>query len=604
MTLFLSCQALSKSFGSRPLFKDLSLGVFKGNKIGMIGPNGAGKSTLLKILAGLESPDEGLVTKGRSIHVGYVPQDSAPSNKTIEEVLINALSIFPILDEIEKITQVSIILSKFGFPDPTALVSSLSGGWKKRLDIAKEVVCSPDVLLLDEPTNHLDLEGILWLEKFLKNAPFAYIIISHDRYFLENVTNHVIELNQSYPRGLFSVEGSYSNFIEKKEEFLSGQQQQERSIASKLRRELDWLKQTPKARTTKAQSRVQDAHELIEEFQEVKTRNKESKSQFNFSTTKRQTQKFIVATNVAKSIGGRELFSDVNLTLSPGTRLGIVGLNGSGKTTLLKILAGEIEADKGTLKYADGLKIIYFDQHRTHIDPKIPLRQALAPTGETVNYRGQSIHVNSWCKRFLFKPDRLDLPFSQLSGGEKARVHIARLMLEPADVLLLDEPTNDLDLATLEVLEESLEQFPGAIVLISHDRYMLDQISTLILGLGENRSPDLFADYLQWEAFQAKQEAKQEIKKESDSSKSIPSKPSNRTDAKYKKFNYSEKREWEQMEGKILDVEKQIQLLQDKIHSPSDTNPADLQALCQELDIKQQELDRLYHRWEELEQKA
>ena len=206
-----------------------------------------------------------------------------------------------------------------------------------------------------------------------------------------------------------------------------------------------------------------------------------TKTQLDFSSSKKESQKLLVATNVTKSMGGRLLFAHIDLILSPGIRLGIVGLNGSGKTTLLRLLAGELTPDKGTIKYADGLKIVYFDQHRAQLPGDITLRRALAPEGDTVSYRGQSIHVNSWCRRFLFSPDRLDLPFGHLSGGEKARVHIARLMLQPADILLLDEPTNDLDIPTLEVLENSLQEFPGAIVLISHDRYMLDQISNVIL---------------------------------------------------------------------------------------------------------------------------
>lgn len=595
MSLLLSCQGLSKAFGSRSLFQDISFGIFKGDKIGLIGPNGSGKSTLLKILALLEEPNLGSVTGNRSLRVGYVPQETDFPDITVHDVVLEALDSHFHLSPEDKHLQATIALSKLGFTDFSKNASHLSGGWKKRLAIARESVKVPDILFLDEPTNHLDLEGILWLEKFLENAPFAYVVISHDRYFLENITNRMMELNKSYPKGLFSVEGSYLNFLEKREEFLTGQVQQERSLSSKVRREIEWLKQNPKARTTKSQSRIQEANRLIQDLGEIKGRNKTSRNQIDFSSTARQTQKFIVATNAGKSMGERLLFSHLNFTLSPGTRLGIAGLNGSGKTTLLRLLAGELQPDQGTIKYADQVKIVYFDQHRAQLADDISLRRALSPSGDTIIYRGRSIHVNGWCKRFLFSPDRLDLPFGQLSGGEKARVHIARLMLQPADVLLLDEPTNDLDIETLEILEESLQDFPGAVVLISHDRYMLDQIATVILGLGTGSDSQLFADYRQWEQFQAEQQTKEKTPIEA---KQAPEKKEKRDQSK--KMNYAEKREWDQMEQKILSLEEEIGHLQQQIQSASATQ---LSTVCQALDGKQQELEKLYQRWAELEEK-
>lgn len=598
MTL-LSCQGLSKSYGGRLLFKDLSFGILAGNKIGLIGPNGSGKSTLLKILANLESPDEGLVVRNRSLRMGYIPQETHFPDRSIQDIILDALQNDHHSSPEYKQTKAAIILSKMGFADASLSAASLSGGWKKRLALAVEIVQSPDILLLDEPTNHLDLEGVVWLEKFLKTASFAYIVISHDRYFLENITTRMMELDKSYPKGLFAAEGSYSSFLEKREEFLNGQVQQEYSLNSKVRREIEWLKQNPKARTTKSSSRIQEAHRLIQELQEIKTRNQTSKSTFDFSSSKKESQKLLVGTNLTKSMGGRLLFSGINLLLSPGVRLGIVGTNGSGKTTLLRILGGELTPDKGTLKLAEGIKIVYFDQHRAQLPPTITLRRALAPESDTVSYRGQTIHVNSWCKRFLFSPDRLDLPFGHLSGGEKARVHIAKLMLQPADILLLDEPTNDLDIPTLEVLENSLQDFPGAIVLISHDRYMLDQISNVILGLGTQSDAELFADYRQWEQYQIQknEQEKESIKEKSEKKESAP-----KTGERARKMTYSEKREWDQMEGKILVLEKEIEILQGQIHDPLIASQAEkMQQACQELDLKQQTLEKLYHRWQELE---
>ena len=601
MTL-LSCQGLSKAYGSRLLFKDLSFGVFAGDKIGLIGPNGSGKSTLLKILMGIESPDEGCVVRNRSLRTELIPQETHFPDRPIQEIMLDALTDDPYASQEYKLTQITIVLSKMGFSHPSVSASSLSGGWKKRLALAIALVRSPDLLLLDEPTNHLDLEGVVWLEQFLKNASFAYMIISHDRYFLEHTTTRMMELDKSYPKGLFATEGSYTVFLEKREEFLSGQKQQERSLNSKVRREVEWLKQNPKARTTKSQSRIQEAERLIQELHGIKQRNQVSKSQIDFSSSKRESQKLLVATNLTKSMGERLLFAGIDLVLSPGVRLGIVGMNGSGKTTLLRLLAGELSPDKGTIKSAEGIKIVYFDQHRAQLPPDISLRRALAPEGDILYYRNQTIHVNSWCRRFLFSPDRLDLPFGHLSGGEKARVHIARLMLQPADILLLDEPTNDLDIPTLEILENSLQEFPGAIVLISHDRYMLDQISTVILGLGTQSDTELFADYRQWESYhmQKMEQEREKTKEKNEKKESALQVAAERS----RKMNYSEKREWEQIEGKILSLEIEIEALQTSIEDPLiASQPEKLQKACQELDRKQQALEKLFHRWQELESK-
>lgn len=596
MSPLLSCQDLSKSFGSRTLFQTLSFGVFRRDRIGLIGPNGAGKSTLLKILAGLEQPSGGSVIKSRSLRTGYIPQETEFPNQSIYDVVYHSFGETDHISNEEKDIQTAIVLSQTGFTDTTIMANTLSGGWKKRLAIAAALVQTPDIIFLDEPTNHLDLEGVIWLEEFLKNAPFAFIVITHDRDFLEHVADRMMEVNPVYPKNLFAVDGSYSTFLEKREEFLEGQLQQERSLNSKVRREVEWLHQNPKARTTKSRSRIQEAHQLSRELADLKGRNKVEKTQFDFETTQRDTKKLLVATNLAKGMGSRQLFSGISFTLSPGVRLGILGKNGSGKTTLLRLLKGEISPDKGTLKYADGVRVVYFDQHRAQLSPTISLREALAPDGESVIYRGKPIHVNSWCKRFLFSPDRLDLPFGQLSGGEKARVHLARLMLEPADILLLDEPTNDLDIPTLEILEESLLNFPGAVVMISHDRYMLDQVSTLFLGLGEGLESHLFADFKQWENALHQESikkigAKKPIKETSPNPEQRP-----------KKLSWAEKNEWEQMENNIVTLELEINQLQMQIQSQS-MDAVQLNELCSHLGTKQSALEELFKRWEYLEEK-
>jgi ABC transport system ATP-binding/permease protein len=586
MTLLLNCHLLSKSFGAKQLFENISFGIFRGDKLGLIGPNGSGKSTLLKILCGMESPDEGTVSCKKTIRIGYVPQHSSYPETPLEEVLIEAVKDEQKLPHYEKQTRANILLA-----------NTLSGGWKKRLDIAKELINDPDILFLDEPTNHLDLEGIIWLENFLKNESFAILVTSHDRTFLDHVATKIMELNHSYPQGIFTADGGYTEFAEKRRLFLENQQQYERALASKVRGEVDWLRQSPKARTTKASARVQNAEKLIDELAEIRNRNKQHRAKIDFEATERQTRKLLTVKNLSKSLGNKLLFSGIDLTFTQGMRLGIVGMNGSGKTTLLKLLAGEIAPDKGTIKFAEGLRIVYFDQHRQLLNPNDTLRRALSPNSDTVIYRDQPIHVNSWGKRFLFPPERMDLPVRQLSGGEKARIGIARLMLQPADLLLLDEPTNDLDIPTLETLEQSLSEFPGAIALITHDRALLDRLATCVIGLGFPDETPLLADYYQWEQFVKKRTIPTQIKKEPEIKIIAPQpKP---------KLNYKEKKELEAMESTILSTEQQIESLTTLMHELLGQNDVDeLQKVCINIDNLQKELDRLYLRWEELEKKA
>lgn len=597
MSLFLNCESLSKSFGIRQLFQDLSFSISSGDRIGFIGPNGSGKTTLLKILAGIEYADEGTVSAKRGLKIGYVPQTCEFPDEKPESILLQAFDANDVMPDYERELLVQTWLSKLGFSGKESSAKKLSGGWKKRLSIAKELLFSPDLLLLDEPTNHLDLEGILWLEKFLLKEVSSYLLVSHDRYFLQTMVNRVIEVNSVYPEGLFSIEGTYGHFLEKKEEFLKGQIQQERSIASKARRELDWLRQSPKARTTKAKSRVDDAQEILEELSQIESRNRQNKADVDFSASYRETKKLLVAKNLSKEVENKRLlFQHLDFTLSPGTRIGLMGPNGSGKTTLLQIIAGELSPDQGTVKKADGLKIVYFDQHRMKLPNHITLRQALSPNGDFVCFRGQMIHVNGWCKRFLFSPDVLDMPIEKLSGGERARISIAHLMLQPADLLLLDEPTNDLDIPTLEALEESLLEFPGAVVLITHDRCMLDRVCNVFLALGNLDQNELYADYAQWERSIKSASIPSEQKKGKEKKpETTPSKV---------KLSYVEKKEYEQIEGKILKLENEVQQLNRTLEDPEiSQNAAQLQVICSQIALTENQIEQLYLRWEELEKK-
>jgi ATP-binding cassette subfamily F protein uup len=456
------------------------------------------------------------------------------------------------------------------------------------------------VLLLDEPTNHLDLEGIEWLEKLLSNAPFAFLLVSHDRYFLENTTNRTVELNAAYADGYLSANGPYSDFLVKKQEHLAAQASLETSVAGKVRRELEWLKRGAKARTTKAKGRIQQAGELVSQLADLKNRNAVGgAAQLDFSGTARQTRKLISAEKICKTLGDRQLFKDVSFVLGPGTKLGLLGPNGSGKTTLIRLITDQLKPDAGTIKRAEQLKVVVFDQTRAALDQLQTLRHALSPGSEQVVFRGETIHVTGWARRFLFRTEQLDMAVRDLSGGEQSRIFIARLMLQPCDVLILDEPTNDLDIPSLEVLEESLADFPGALVLVTHDRYLLDRLSTDILGLDGLGGAQIFADREQYE--QAKKANLQKAKtKPAAKAETKPAAPPSQP----KKLSWMEQRELEQIEAKVQTAETELERCQQQLGDPgvmSDRHK--MTEASKKAADAQTVVDKLYKRWQDLEAK-
>ena len=597
MALLESCTSLSKSFGSRLLFENVSLGISEGERLGLIGRNGSGKSTLLRILSGQMEPDAGSISMRRNTRVGYVPQETAfPKGRTAAEIIAEAIA-GERLDDLERAGRINLTLGRAGFTDGSVRTESLSGGWKRRLAIARELAAQPDLLFLDEPTNHLDLEGILWLEKLLAGAAFASVVVSHDRYFLDNVVNDMAELDRAYPGGLFRVEGGYSRFLEKKEEFLAAQSSRQESLANQVRRELEWLSRGPKARTSKSRARIDEAGRLVRELSDLESRGVKRVAQIDFTATDRRTKRLVSVEAIEKEMGGRTLFCGLSFALSPGTRLGLLGLNGSGKTTLLRIVAGELEPESGRIERAAALRIVYFDQSREQLDLSQTLRQGLGAHGDTVIFRDRPLHAAGWAKRFLFDAGQLDRPMASLSGGEQARVLIARLMLRPADVLLLDEPTNDLDIPTLEVLEESLTDFPGALVLVTHDRYLLDRLSTTVLGLDGQGGAELYADYWQWEQAQLSE-------KQPKPEKQPQPKPASPSSPGRKKLSYLEAREWEQMESLILEAEAGAETIRAEMQSPDVVSDGLRLADCyKRLQSAEAEVEGLYARWAELEAK-
>jgi ATP-binding cassette subfamily F protein uup len=532
MPPILNAQSVSKQYGAKPLFQNISLTVDEGDRIGLIGPNGAGKSTLLAILAGQVELDSGELAVRKRARAAYVPRTRAfTPGLTIRQVLEQALAAAQV-NEAEREGRLRELSGRAGFMDLDAEAASLSGGWRKRLAITEALVSEPEVMLLDEPTNHLDLAGIEWLEELLASSSFAAVTVSHDRYFLEATSSEIIELNRVYADGLLRVKGNFSRFLEEKQAYLEAQNRQQESLRNVVKTEIEWLRRGPKARTGKSKARIDSAHQMIGQLAAIDARSATATAGIDFEASQRKTKRLVEFKGVScdvpasveisegsietseGSIGptegvepsesgsepakSRRLFTDLNFILTAGMKVGLVGPNGSGKTTLLRLLRGEIEPAEGSIRRADALRLVYFSQMR-ELDESLTLRRALAPEGDSIVHQGRLVHVASWAARFLFTSEQLNQPVRNLSGGERARVLIAKLMLEPADVLLLDEPTNDLDIPTLEILEENLLEFPGALILVTHDRYLLNRVCSTVLGLDGRGHTGLFADYAQWE---------------------------------------------------------------------------------------------------------
>ena len=600
--LIISAQKLGKRFGATPLFREISFTVSEGDRIGIVGPNGSGKSTLLAMLDGRVLPDSGEVAVRKGVCVSGVAQISEFAERDTVRSVVNAALDRAKVPEAERAGRTAEILGRAGFADVDANAASLSGGWRKRLAIVEALVQQPDVLLLDEPTNHLDLAGIEWLEGVLQNAAFACVLVSHDRYFLENVATAVVEVNPAYEDGAFRVEGNYSTFLEKKEEYLHAQKNRQEALENRVHTEIEWLRRGPKARTTKSKARIDKAHAMIGELAEMNARTRTASAGIDFTSSDRKTKQLMTLDGVTHGLGGRTLFRDIHFVITSGMRVGLVGPNGSGKTTLLRLLAEEIRPEAGSIKKAENLKVVYFDQNR-ELDPEVTLRRALAPDSDSVIYQDRVIHVASWAAQFLFTGEMLNQKVGRLSGGERARVLIAQLMLQPADVLLLDEPTNDLDIPTLEILEESLLEYRGALVLVTHDRYMLDRVSTVVLGLDGFGKAERFADFAQWEIWQGEQAAAAKIAARPIAA--LATATVSGTSIAKKKLSYKEAKELESMEGRIAEAERELQAKHELLLDPKVMGDAGrLRELSLELEAAQKAIDQMYERWSELEERS
>ncbi len=588
MSSIITLQNIKKKHGPTTLFDGLSLNIEDKDRLGVLGPNGSGKSTLLKLLSTLEQVDEGNILRSRDLETIYVEQDL---------IIDPELSAYQFIEQCNNPIKARAILEQFSGVDTDLKFKNLSGGQKKKLQLSVKLSEECGLLLLDEPSNHLDLDSIILLESLLSETNSACVMISHDRWLLENFCDRVLEINPIYEQGYFICDGSYGDYLEKKEMFLEAQTNQLSSLKNKARTEQAWLRQGAKARTTKSKYRSDAANKLIEKMKGDTSRLKETSARISFSSSGRRTKDLVEFESINKTFGENCLIKDLSLKIQLGTKLGLIGKNGSGKSTLLKLITEELQPDSGNINRAKDLKITYFSQI-SELTNNLTLKQVLAPEGDSVVYNGALVHVASWASRFKFAGNQLVQPFDSLSGGEKARARIAKLMLESPDILLLDEPTNDLDINTLEVLEESLINFTGALVLVTHDRFMLSRVCDSFIGFKEGGILTTYSSYEQW--FSDYKSGNYKLSSKSSTGKiSNTSKDVGISSTKKNKLSYNDQREYDSIEGNLAKAEQKVSEIQEEMLTLTD--PAKIQIACEKLGRAQAEVEKLYTRWCELE---
>lgn len=598
MSYLMNVLNIEKTYGLELLFKNFSLGIEKGDKIGIIGPNGAGKSTLLKITAGLVSPDSGEINRVKGLNCEYLDQDPDFDDSFIAGNIISASIEQSLKKNPGKEGEIRKVIGLSGMSEyDDTKVGLFSGGMKKRLALTCAMMQLPDILLLDEPTNHLDLSGIEWLENMLNTSGFTYISVTHDREFLNNCADKIIEISPVFPGSYFIVDGNFETFLDKKDLFLQNQSEKVLSLANKMRREDDWLSRSPKARTTKAKFRIDKAYELKDELKQTRSRDNVNFSpEIEFESTGRKTKRLINAEKISKSFSGQKIIDEFSIVLQKNDRLSIVGPNGSGKTTLVDMLSGQSFPDKGKVEHVENLQILYFDQKRAFLDKSKTPKDILAPDSDSVIFQNRKIHIISWLKRFGIAKEQINQPVHSLSGGEQARILMADLIRTPCDVIFLDEPTNDLDIPTIEMLEDALLNFDGCVVAVTHDRYFAKALGSKYICINEDGTPGIYSDLSQW-----KKEASKVLKKTDKKEKKeiqVKKQPEN----KPKKLSYKYQLELDLMEEKILENEELVKKLE---IMAADTelmkNTKEYIKVCEDLKKAQEKTEELYERWEYLE---
>ena len=638
MSIF-TLQSVKKDFGIKEILRDANLSLDPADKIGLIGTNGSGKSTLLKIIAGLEPIDSGQILVNSKVKIVYLPQDpDLDENSTvIEQVFAKTGEQMKLIREYEELstqiakhpentqlitrlsavtqaidaanaweleTQSKIILTQLGIEDFEEKVGNLSGGYRKRIALAAALLSNPDVLLMDEPTNHLDADLVEWLQGYLNGYKGALLLITHDRYFLDKVTNRILELDRG---DLYAYTGNYSYFLEKKAESEEVAVSQQRKHQGVLRRELEWLKRGPKARSTKQKARIQ----RIEAMQE--TEFKQAQGKVEISTPGRRIgKKVIELKNISKSYGDRPIVSDFSYTFEPDDRVGIIGKNGVGKSTLLDLITGKIEPDSGAADIGSTVHIGYFDQHSEDLTEALNEEQRvieyLKEVAEYVKTAdGTQITASQMLERFLFPPSQQYAPIHKLSGGEKRRLFLLRVLMSAPNVLILDEPTNDLDVQTLSVLEEYLEDFNGCVIVVSHDRYFLDRTVNTIFAFESpgilRQYPGNYSVYLEYKAREEAEAAEQGIPVK----EKVAETPEQQKSQRYswdkdgnRKLSSKEKKEYQALEKKIAKLEAEKAELEAQLYNAPPGKVSQVQELHQKVEQLALEIDEATERWLEL----
>lgn len=625
----LSTENLSKSYGMKTLFSQISLGIDENDKIGLIGVNGTGKSTFLKIISGLEEADEGKVTVGGAVEVQYLPQnpDFNPQDTVLEQVFKGYSPVMKLLREYEQVllgighnpedkglekrlialgqdmdamngwqleSEAKSILTKLGITDFEALVSQLSGGQRKRIALAGALIHPADLLILDEPTNHIDNDTVAWLEEYLYKRRGALVLITHDRYFLDRVVNRIIELDKGC---LYTYTGNYSNFLELKMQREADQEASENKRQNLLRNELAWMHRGARGRGTKQKARIDRFVELSGEKVDL------SQDKVEISAgASRLGRKIVELENVSKTYGERTVITDFSYIVLRDDRMGIVGPNGSGKSTLLNMITRQVIPDSGNVEIGQTVKIGYFSQENADMDENLRVIEYIK---EEANFLptadGGTITASQMLERFLFSPDLQWTPINKLSGGEKRRLYLLRILMGSPNVLLLDEPTNDLDIQTLSILEEYLDEFPGAVIVVSHDRYFLDRVVDKVFAFESDGSIKQYvggySDY--FEAIQVQTRLESSPEKAVESKELQVEKPKERA----RKFTFKEQKEYTEIDAVINSVENEIKAVAMRMNDTgSDFSLLqELTGVQQQLEIK---LEELMERWTYLNELA